>query len=93
MSPRRLEPPLLVAVPASRRRPSQGDVEGRLLQYCRRSTPRQCDGALLRAYYSIGEEVQYIYVYAVDPEESEIGGFWSFWLRRRPALKDRPRQD
>ena len=37
--------------------------------------------------------MQYIYVYAIIPEETEIGGFWSFWLRSRPALKDRPRQD
>ena len=50
----------------------------------RRSIPRP---------YSGGEEVQYIYVYAIIPEETEIGGFWSFWLRSRPALKDRPRQD
>ena len=32
-------------------------------------------------------------VYAIIPEETEIGGFLSFWLRSRPALKDRRRQD
>ena len=40
-----------------------------------------------------GEEVLFHEVYAIIPEETEIGGFWRFWLRSPQALKDWPRQD
>ena len=97
MSPPRLEPRLRVSDPASRRRPSQGDVEVRLLLIAG-ALPRAIETALYPAPFypgatTTGEEVLFHDVYAIIPEETEIGGFWSFWLRSRPALKDRPRQD
>ena len=60
--------------------------------------PRAIETALYPAPFNpgatiTGEEVLFHDVYAIIPEESEIRGFWSFWLRSRPALKDRPRQD
>ena len=75
--PRRLEP---IACVCSRHCDGGlGDVVVRLLQYCRRSTPRQCDGALSRASYpgatAVGEEVLF---HAAISEALEVGELWTF---------------
>ena len=87
---------MLVSVPASRWRLSHGDVEVGLLLIAG-ALPRAIETALYPAPFypgatTTGEEVLFHYTYAVVPEETEIGGFWSFWLRSSPAVKDRPRQ-